>query len=97
MGVMVRESPYSLSGVYTPAYFPVPQSTLGRSHLGLDVSPNLLLWGIGGLALVMFLLGLKAEPKIRRAKKARREKKIAKLRRKIKELEIGRIEDFEDE
>jgi hypothetical protein len=70
----------------------------GRPALGqVEVQPNLLLWGIAALALGMFLAGMKAEPKFRAVRKKRRERKVAGLRRRLKEAELGRIRDFEGE
>lgn len=94
MGVMIRESPYPLGGVYVPEYFPVPQSTLAgrqnRPGLGQDewaVDPKLLLGGVGLLALMMFVLGGQAEPKLRARKKRKLEAKAAAIRKKLAKLE----------
>lgn len=63
----------------------------------VEVQPNLLLWGIAALALGMFLAGMKAEPKFRAHRKKHRERRIAGLRHKLKEAELGRIREFEGE
>lgn len=66
-------------GIYTLPFTSAPGQ--GGAGLGqLEVSPGLLLSGIGLLALGMFLLGGKHGPRIRRRRAAR-------LRRKLRELE----------
>jgi hypothetical protein len=61
----------------------------------LEIEPKTALLGIGALMLAFYILGGRAEPKRRARKKARREKKIGALRQQIKQLETGRIEEFE--
>lgn len=66
---------------------------LGRSpapqQMGavVQVDTNWLLWGIGALALGMFLFGTKSEPKLRAQRESRRSKKISTLKKQIKALE----------
>lgn len=53
----------------------------------VQLQPQTLLLGIGALALGMFLFGMQAQPKIRKARRTSIEKKIDKLKGQLRTLE----------
>ncbi len=53
----------------------------------LEFDPTFMLWGVGLLALAMFLLGHKPEMERKKARKTARKKKVSELRQEIKKLE----------